>query len=70
MRRGHPQVLTTNHMPCLTCRSPPTSFDTVLSIVLMACYGTDILLTFFVAFYEEGQLVCNLKGIASETFLA
>jgi hypothetical protein len=32
----------------------------------MACYGTDILLTFFVAFYDDGQLICNLKGIAGE----
>jgi hypothetical protein len=46
--------------------SPPTSYDTVLSILLTALYGTDILLNFFVAYYEDGLLVVSLRQIAGE----
>jgi hypothetical protein len=40
--------------------------DTILAIIITTVYATDVLLNFFVAFYEEGELVTNLSRIARE----
>jgi hypothetical protein len=48
---------------CLLC-SPLDSPDTILAIIITSVYATDMLLNFFVAFYEDGELVTDLRAIA------
>jgi hypothetical protein len=48
---------------CLLC-SPLNSPDTILAIIITSVYAADMLLNFFVAFYEDGELVTDLRAIA------
>lgn len=48
--------------PC----SPLTSPDTLFAIAYFYVYASDVLLNFFVAFYQDGELVTDLASIASE----
>jgi hypothetical protein len=41
-----------------------------MSIVLMALYAGDMALSFFVAYYQDGQLVVDLKDIAGESVVS
>jgi hypothetical protein len=54
-----------NPSAILLC-SPLDSPDTILAIIITSVYATDMMLNFFVAFYEDGELVTNLRGIARE----
>jgi len=47
------------------CCSPPSSPDTILAILFTAAYAGDVCLNFFVAFYEDGVLITDLRSIAS-----
>jgi hypothetical protein len=46
--------------------SPLESPDTILAIIITTVYATDVLLNFFVAYYEDGELVTSLSRIARE----
>lgn len=48
----------------MLARSPLTSPDTVLQIIFMCVYAGDILLNFLVAYYDEGDLITDLRSIA------
>jgi hypothetical protein len=49
--------------PC----SPLSSWDTLFAIGYFYIYASDVLLNFCVAYYsEEGELVTDLRSIASE----
>lgn len=43
---------------------PLDSPDTILAIIITTVYATDVLLNFFVAYYDEGELVTSLSKIA------
>jgi hypothetical protein len=43
---------------------PIDSPDTILAIIFTTVYATDVLLNFFVAYYDQGELVTDLRRIA------
>lgn len=45
--------------------SPIDSPDTILAIIFTAVYSADVLLNFFVAFYDNGELITDLRSIAA-----
>lgn len=51
---------------CRSACSPLDSPDTILAIIITTVYATDVLLNFFVAYYDEGELVTSLSKIARE----
>lgn len=55
------------HARALPGRSPLNSPDTILAIIFTAAYASDVLLNFFVAYYDyAGTLVVSLRDIAGE----
>ncbi|KAF8054945.1 AKT1 [Scenedesmus sp. PABB004] len=56
-----PYSLAFSHYPGL---HPLTAPDTILAIIFTSVYSVDVLLNFFVAYYEDGELVTDLPSIA------
>ena len=50
---------------CAASRSPLSSPDTILAIIILCVYAGDVGLNFFVAFYQDGELVTQLPAIAA-----
>jgi hypothetical protein len=50
---------------CLLACSPLSSPDTILAIIILCVYAGDVALNFFVAFYQDGELVTQLPAIAA-----
>ena len=45
---------------------PLWSPDTIFTVICTLLYACDVALNFFVAYYEEGVLVTDLRSIAGE----